>query len=83
MIMGTSEIRKEIHDYIDHADERFLKLVYVMSKEYENTLIVGYTAKGKPITKIELKNRVKAASIRVKSGDFISQEEIEKEVENW
>lgn len=45
--------------------------------------IVGYTANGKPITKIELKNRVKAASKRVKSGDFISQEEIEKEVENW
>ena len=81
--MGTSEIRKEIHDYIDHADERFLKLVYVMSKEYENTLIVGYTAKGKPITKIEFKNRVKAASKRVKSGDFISHEEIEKEVDNW
>ena len=81
--MGTSEIRKEIHDYIDHADERFLKLVYVMSKEYENTLIVGYTAKGKSITKMDLKNRVKAASKRVKSGDFISQEEIEKEVENW
>lgn len=47
-----------------------------MSKEYENTLIVGYTAKGKPMTKIELKNRVKAASKRVKSGDFISHEEI-------
>ena len=81
--MGTSEIRKEIHHYIDHADERFLKLVYVMSKEYENTLIVGYTAKGKSITKMDLKNRVKAASKRVKSGDFISQDEIEKEVENW
>ena len=54
-----------------------------MSNEYENTLTVGYTAKGKIITKIELKNRVKAASKRVKSGDFISHEEIEKEVDNW
>lgn len=81
--MGTSEIRKEIHEYIDHADERFLKLVYVMSKEYENTLIVGYTANGKPISKIDLKNRVKAASKRVRSGDFISHEDIEKEVQNW
>ena len=54
-----------------------------MSQECENTLIVGYTAKGKPLTKFELKNRAKAASIRVKSGDFISHEEIEKEVENW
>ena len=81
--MRTTEIRKEIHDYIDHADDRFLKLVYAMSKKYENSLIVGYTSKGEPITKIELQERVKAASKRVKSGDFISHEELEKEVENW
>lgn len=81
--MRTREIRKEIHDYIDQADDRFLKLVYAMSKEYENSSIVGYTPKGEPITKNELQERVKAASKRVKSGDFISHEELEKEVENW
>jgi hypothetical protein len=53
-----------------------------MSKEYENTLVVSYTAKGKPITRIELIKRVKAASKRAKSGVFISHEEIEKEAEN-
>jgi hypothetical protein len=81
--MRTSEIRKEIHDYIDQADDRFLKLVHAMSKKYENSLIIGYTSKGEPITKTELQERVKAASKRVKSGDFISHEELEKEVENW
>ena len=81
--MRTTEIRKEIHEYIDQADERFLKLVYAMSKKYENSLIVGYTSKGEPITKIELQERVKTASKRVNSGDFISHEELEKEVENW
>jgi len=81
--MTATALRKELRQYINHADERFLKLVYAMSKEYENTLVVGYTAKGEPITKIELKQRVKAASKRVKSGDFISHEELEKEVENW
>lgn len=30
-----------------------------------------------------LKSRVKAASKRVKSGDFLTQEEVDKEVENW
>ncbi len=30
-----------------------------------------------------LVKRAKAASQRVKSGDYISQEEVEKEVENW
>lgn len=81
--MTTIALRKEVQQYISHADERFLKMVYALSKEYENTLIVGYTAKGKPITNIELKERVKAASKRVKSGNFIPHEELEKEVKNW
>lgn len=81
--MTAIALRKELRQYINHADERFLKLVYAMSKEYENTLVVGYMATGEPITKIELKQRVKAASKLVKSGDFIPHEELEKEVENW
>lgn len=28
--MRTTDIRKEIHEYIDRADERFLRLVYSM-----------------------------------------------------
>ncbi len=81
--MAAIALRKEVQQYISHADDRFLKLVHAMSKEYENTLIVGYTAQGPPITKVDLKKRVKAASKRVKSGDFIPHEELEKEVENW
>ena len=81
--MTAITLRKELRHYINHADERFLKMVYAMSKEYENTLVVGYTAEGEPISKIELTERVKSASKRVKSGDFVSHEELEKEVENW
>jgi hypothetical protein len=81
--MAATALRKEVQQYIDRADERFLKMVHAMSKEYDNTLVVGYTTKGKPITQPELKARVKAASKRVKSGNYISHEELEKEVENW
>jgi hypothetical protein len=81
--MTATILRKEVQHYISHADERFLKMVYAMSKEYEDTIVVGCTAKGDSLTKVDLKNRVKAASKRVKSGDFISHEEMEKEVENW
>lgn len=81
--MTTIALRKELRQYINHADERFLKMVYAMSREYESSQVIGYTAKGDAITKVELKDRVKAASARVKAGDFITQEEMEKEVENW
>jgi hypothetical protein len=82
-IMGATQLRKELHSYIDHADETFLKMVHAMSKEYNPKGIVGYNADGSPITQQDLKARVKAASKRVKSGEYLTQEEVEKEVENW
>ena len=51
-----------------------------MSKEYDKSKNIGYTVDGNPITKEDLKSRVKAASKKVKSGDYISQEEVDKEV---
>ncbi len=81
--MSAIALRKEVQQYLDHADERFLRMVYAMSKEYENSLVVGYTALGAQLTKTEIKERVKAASERVKSGDFIAHEELEKEVQKW
>jgi len=82
-IMGAAELRKELHSYIDHADETFLKMVHAMSKEYYPSGIVGYNTDGSPITKKNLKARVKTASTRVKSGIYLTQAEVEKEVENW
>jgi hypothetical protein len=58
-------------------------VISAMSKEYKKTVIVGYNPDGSPITELDLKNRVKSASKRVKSGDFLTQEEVDKEVENW
>lgn len=80
--MGIIELRKELHNYINQADEKFLKMVYAMSREYQKPSI-GYDIDGKKITRQDLKKRVRAASERVKSGDFLTQEEVEKEIENW
>lgn len=49
--MTTKALRKEVQQYIDRADERFLKMVHAMSKEYGKSPVVGYTTTGKPITK--------------------------------
>ncbi|HKK59154.1 MAG TPA: hypothetical protein VJ937_06725 [Salinivirga sp.] len=81
--MGIPELRNELHDFINQADERFLKMIYAMSKEYKKPANVGYNPDGSSITEIDLKNRVKSASKRVKSGDYLTQEEVEKEVKNW
>jgi hypothetical protein len=81
--MGVQKLREDLHDYINHADETFLKMVYAMSKEYKKSDVVGFNVDGSRITQQGLVKRAKAASKRVKSGDFITQEEVEKEIENW
>lgn len=81
--MEVTELRKEIHDLINQADERFLKMVYAMGKEYQNSTIVGYDSEGLPLTQDDLRSNAKAASLRVKSGDFLTQEEVERDMDNW
>ncbi len=80
--MNIIQLRKKIHRVIDHADERFLRMVEAISNEYAINPI-GYDADGNPIDKEKLRQKVLAVSKRVKSGDYIAQEEIEKEIKNW
>ncbi len=35
--MTTVKIREKVNEYLNNADERMLKVVYAMLKEYENT----------------------------------------------
>jgi hypothetical protein len=81
--METAELRKKVRSYIDKTDERFLRMVDAMRKEYEGSDVVGYEVDGTPIAQEDLKKRVREASARVKAGDYITQEDLEKEVENW
>ena len=34
--MGSAQLKKEIKQCIDHADDRILKAIHAMLKEYEN-----------------------------------------------
>lgn len=49
----------------------------------EKEMIVGYTTDGKPLTKKAYNARLEKAEQQIASGDYLSQEEIEKEAENW
>lgn len=84
--MTASQIRKELHKYVDEVDESFLSDIHAVIQSYikknpHNN--VGYSAEGKPLTKEQVVKEVLKASKRVKAGQFISQEDLEKEAENW
>ena len=85
--MTTVKLKESLHRLIEEIDDEellnaYLKIIERGLSSSENP-IVGYTTKGDPITKSALVKRVRSASSRVKSGFFTSQEDLEKESENW
>ena len=49
----------------------------------DKEMTVGYTADGKPLTKAMYDKRLQKAEEQIAKGNFISQEDLEKESENW
>ena len=49
----------------------------------ENEMIVGYTVEGNPLTKAEYNLRIATAEQQLRNGEIISQEDLERESEDW
>lgn len=49
----------------------------------EKEMIVGYTVDGEPLTKSEYNQRMAVAEKQLQYGDTISQEDLEKESDEW
>jgi len=54
-----------------------------IEKLLDDEMIVAYTVDGKPLTKDLYDKRLEIAEKQILSGDFITQEDLEKESENW
>jgi len=84
--MSLTEIRKEVHKYVDEIDEKALQGIFAFMKSYtENNEDepVGYTASGEVLTREKIIQRARAASKRVKEGQFTTHEEVKKQIESW
>ena len=55
------------------------KINNILDKE----MIVGYTVEGKPLTKDAYNKRLLKAETQIRKGNYVTQEEIEKESEKW
>ncbi len=58
-------------------------LLEKISNILDEEMIVGYTTDGKPLTNQQYNKRLLVAEKQIESGDYITQEELEKEIENW
>jgi hypothetical protein len=80
--MGTAELRKEAHSFIDRADDKTLKKVIALAKSHEEKE-EDYTLPGSPMDVETYRRRIREARERVKAGEYITQEDLEKEMEQW
>ena len=81
--METLELRDSLLEYINQADNRLLKVVKAVMESYWDEEIVAYTIEGKPLTKSSYNSELQASIDEIKNQDFINQEDLEKESENW
>jgi hypothetical protein len=81
--MGALELRDSVLQSITVADERLLKVVKAAIDNYHEEEIVAFTVEGKPLTRAAYKAELLDAKAEIKRGEYISQEDLEKESERW
>jgi hypothetical protein len=66
---------------LEEKQETVLEKVHqLLSKEDE---IVAYTGSGKPLTRKEYNDRLAKGEKQIEKGEYLTQEELEKEVKSW
>ena len=75
--MKVSHIKQEIHDFINNADERFLRLIYSMveSEKIENDFFSTTTG--------EMTERPKKSLKSVDEGNTRNIHAFKKDIESW
>lgn len=79
--MNTAQIKQELHKCIDNGDDRFLRLIHAVATNYSSE--EDHTIPGPPMKADTYRKRIQNAKERVKAGYFTTQEELEKEIEQW
>lgn len=78
--MRTTQIREELHQFIEQGDNRLLKILHTIAKEY---IREDYTLPGGPMSEETLTERIRAAQNRIKAGRYTSQDDLENEMKKW
>ncbi|MFA9186801.1 hypothetical protein [Flavobacterium magnesitis] len=93
--MGLLELKHKIQMQIENADERLLRIVSSVFDNYleDNVLpdnenivsepIVAYDSTGKPLTLKQYNKEIDKGIDDFNNGRFISQEDLENEVDSW
>jgi hypothetical protein len=79
-IMGAPKIKGELYHFIEKGDAKLIKILYAVAKDYTKD---DYTLSGKPMTANQLKTRIRDAKARIAKGRYTTQDDLEKEMQEW
>ncbi len=84
LIMGSAQLKQEIHKYVDGADEQLLKLIYAMMQEYKkNGELIGSDPVEGVITKEKLIERAEASNKAINEGRVKTIKELRDSMNDW
>lgn len=85
--MGSIELRNKIIQLLNTDNVSYLTDIFEFAEKKKDTSsdtdIVAYTIQGKPLTQKEYVQQIKDADVSVSAGEYITVEDLEKEVQNW
>mgnify|MGYP002078838210 CR=1 FL=1 len=93
--MSIEQIKETLHLRVEQADESFLRILHAMTEAYaaeyleeeeitdEQIIAITANMDFKRLTKEELLNEIEEANAEIERGEFITIDDLEKEMEEW
>lgn len=81
--METTKLKSKIIDKVKEADDNLLQEIDRFIEHYESEEIVAYTVTGEPLNLSKYKKQIEDAEEQIKNGQYISHEDLKKEVRSW
>lgn len=80
--MDTLQLKKQLHEYIEHADMRVLNMIYAMLQA-DNNQVVAYTSNGRALTLEQYNEELEIAENQLKQGKVLSHDQVKAKVAQW
>lgn len=87
--MSKNDIKIELITWLTNLDDeqmlRQLKAAKddIIFVEESKSMVIGYRPNNSPVIKSEFLTIIQQAQNQIKSGEFTTLEQLEKEIENW
>ncbi|MEN0005691.1 MAG: hypothetical protein AAF798_16195 [Bacteroidota bacterium] len=81
--MSITQLRQQVHQYVDQLDDAFLQIVHSMLDTYAKQQVPLMRIPGVPSTDEEIMDTIEQSEAQIERGEYYSVEELEQKVEQW